>query len=198
MIPLSMVLWSIALLSMSGEGVPAEPPKEDPPEVRYAAMRAAEYEPLGKTTEEILAHEKTHDAITLVGALVFRINAKPFARRSLTERKLAAVYALQAEVNNGGFDQYFFNDSGDESTLALQGLEEMGSAQGARLLRRASNVFPLGKPPADRVKRQALVERLRPRAQATWGACDHGFYTLDDLGERALAYAKRYRTQINL
>ena len=161
-------------------------------------MRAAEYEPLGKTTAEILAHEKTHDAITLVGALVYRINAKPPARRSLTERKLAAVYALQAEVNNGGFDQYFFNDSGDDSALALQGLKEMGSALGAKLLQRASNVFPSGKPPADRVKRQALVERLRPRAQATWGACEHGFFTLDDLGTLALAYAKRYRTQINL
>jgi len=176
----------------------AAPPKEDPPELRFAAMREAEYAPLGKTTSEILGHEQTHDAITLVGALVFRINAKAPERRSLTERKLAAVYAVQAEVNNGGFDQYFFNDSGDDSTLALQGLKEIGSAQGVKLMQRALNVFPGGKPPVDRVKRQALVERVRPRAQAIWGACDHGFYTLDDIGALTLAYAKRNRAQINL
>ncbi len=161
-------------------------------------MLEAEYAPLGKTTAEILAHEKTHDAITLVGALVFRINAKPFARRSLTERKLAAVYGVQAEVNNGGFDQYFFNDSGDESAMALQGLREMGSAQGVKLMQRALGVFPGGKPPSDRVRRQVLVERLRPRAKDLWAACDHGFYTIDDLGVRALAYAKKYRAQIVL
>jgi hypothetical protein len=193
----SVFALCLALL-VSASAICADPQKEDPPEVRYAAMLAAEYEPLGKTTAEILAHEKTHDAITLFGALAFRINAKPAARRTLTERKLAAVYAVQAEVNNGGFDQYFFNDSGDDSALALQGLREMGSAQGVKLMQRALNVFPGGKPPADRLKRQLLVERLRPRAAATWGACDHGFFTIDDLGALALAYAKKNRAQIVL
>jgi hypothetical protein len=172
--------------------------KEDAPEVRFAAMREAEYLPLGRTTAEILGREKSHDAITIVGALAYRIGTKPPARRSVTERKLAAAYAAQAEVNNGGFEQYFSNDSGDEAALALQGLREIGSVQGARLMQRAMNVFPGGRPPADRAARQALVQRVRARAQSTWSACEHGFFMLEDFSTQALAYAKKNRAQIVL
>ncbi|MEO1530065.1 MAG: DUF4375 domain-containing protein [Planctomycetota bacterium] len=37
-----------------------------------------------------------------------------------------AVLILDAEVNNGGHSQYFFNSSGDEWQLALEGLKVMG------------------------------------------------------------------------
>jgi uncharacterized protein DUF4375 len=171
---------------------------EETPEQRYAAMLEREYGPLGTTTDQILGHESDQDPVTIFGALVYRINAKPVERRSLVERKLAAVHALQSEVNNGGFDQYFFNDSGDESAQALAGLKEMGSAPGLKLMQRAVNAFPAGKVPTDRAKRQALMEKIRARAQSTWSACDSGFYLIEDLGSLALAYAKKNRAQITL
>src|SRR5208282_5162255 len=101
------------------------------------------------------------------------------------------VYWLWGEVHNGGFDQYFFNSSGDESEAALAGLKEMGAPGAAALLERAMQVFPGGKPPAERQRRVALMEKLRKKAEAVWEQCDKEFYALkEDLSELMLAYAK--------
>src|SRR5438067_1856780 len=90
-----------------------------------------QYGALGKTTEEILGHENASNAFTVLGALHWRIGQKAEARgeRSLTdtERRLLAAYWVEAEVNNGGFDQYFFNSAGDNAGTALAGLKEMGA-----------------------------------------------------------------------
>src|SRR5688572_26236711 len=102
---------------------------EEPPEVRYAAMLEREYGPLGRNTEQILAKEKTHEAVTVVGALIYRIRAKPVERLSLVEKKLLAVYGLKEEVDNGGFNQYFGGPLADGAPMALQGLRDMGAAQ---------------------------------------------------------------------
>ena len=123
---LSCVAWSAA------------PSKdEEPPEVRYAAMLEREYGPLGKTTEQILANEKTYEAVTVVGALVYRIRAKPVERLSVIERRLLAIYGLKEEVDNGGFNLYFAGPLGDGSALALQGLRDMGAAQIAKPVQKA-------------------------------------------------------------
>src|SRR5688572_17376891 len=78
-----------------------------------------QYGRLGKTTEEILAHENATNGFTVLGALHYRIGQKPEARLTDTERRLLAAYWVEAEVNNGGFDQYFFNSAGDNAEEAL-------------------------------------------------------------------------------
>jgi hypothetical protein len=34
---------------------------------------------------------------------------------------------LEAEVNNGGFHQYFYNSAGDNTAEAIRALEEIGA-----------------------------------------------------------------------
>jgi hypothetical protein len=174
-------------------------PGEDPPEMRYAAMLEAEYGPLGRTAEQILAREKTHEPATVVGALLYRLRAKPAERLSAVEKKLLAVDALRAEVNNGGFEQYFTTAAGDHAALALQAYREMGATHLAKLLQRAMGVFAGGKPPSELIRRQRAIEPIRRRAQGVWGGCEDEFYLRDDAyPELALAYAKRHRAQIVL
>jgi hypothetical protein len=192
-----------ALLSLVGFSsfVLAAPPKKDeePPEVRYAAMVEAEYGPLGKTTDAILSHEKDREAATVVGALVYRLRAKPLERLSLVEKKLLAVYGLKEEVDNGGFSQYFGGPVGDGSASALQGLKEMGSAQLLKTMQKALAVFPASKPPVDQVKRAKLIDTIKRRASGVWGACDEEFYLREDgLADLALAYVKKNRAQITI
>ena len=81
-------------------------------------MLEREYGPLGTTTAEILGREATHEPATIVGALVYRLRAKPVERLSLVEKKLLAVYALKEEVDNGGFEQYFNGPLGDGAGAA--------------------------------------------------------------------------------
>ena len=172
---------------------------EEPPEVRYAAMLEREYGPLGKTTEQILANEKTYEAVTVVGALVYRIRAKPAERLSVIERRLLAVYWLKEEVDNGGFNLYFAGPMGDGSALALQGLRDMGAAQIAKPVQKAVAVFPGGKPPADHDKRVKVMETIKRRSQGVWGSCDDEFYLREEgLAPLALAYAKKNRSAIVL
>jgi hypothetical protein len=172
---------------------------EEPPEVRFAAMLAREYGPLGATTEQILAKEKTHEAVTVVGALIYRIRAKPLERLSAIERRLLAVYALKEEVDNGGFNQYFAGPLGDGSALALQALRDMGAAQIAKPVQRAVAVFPGARPPADQAKRVKVMETIKRRSQGVWGGCDDEFYLREEaLADLALAYAKKNRAAIVL
>jgi hypothetical protein len=174
-------------------------PGEEPPEMRYAAMLEAEYGPLGKTTEQILAREKTHEPATVVGALLYRLRAKPPERLTSVERKLLAVDALRSEVNNGGFEQYFTTAAGDQAALALQAYREMGATHLAKLLQKAMGVFAGGKPAGELSKRQRAIEPIRRRAQGVWGSCEDEFYLRDEgYSELALAYAKRHRAQIIL
>lgn len=159
------------------------------------AFAEREYGSLGTTTDEILSHEDSK----ILGGLNYRIGRKAAFRITEPERRLVAVYWLWGEVNNGGFDQYFFNSSGDDSEAALAGLKEMGAPGAAALLERAMQVFPGGKPPAECRRRVRAMEKLGRDGEAAWERCDNEFYALkEDLHELMLAYAKQKRAEIVL
>lgn len=48
-----------------------------------------------------------------------------------------ATWELEAEVNNGGFDQYFFNTGGEFALEAIEGFKKMGADKMARLVKKA-------------------------------------------------------------
>jgi hypothetical protein len=73
---------------------------------------------------------------------------------------------LEAEVNNGGFDQFFFNSAGDEAAAIIQALEAVGASRTAGIVRRACERFPGGMPPADRFARQDVLETVSPDSEA--------------------------------
>lgn len=50
---------------------------------------------------------------------------------------LWATQLVDDEVNNGGFNQYFFNDSGQFAIEAIEGFELIGARERAELVRRA-------------------------------------------------------------
>jgi hypothetical protein len=170
---------------------------------RMAAMAEKEYGPLGSTTDEILSHENDDQKGSVLGALFYRIGQKAGARggNSLTgtERRLCAARGFDGEVNNGGFDQYFFNSTGDDAELALAALQDMGATAAAALLERAMAVFPGGKPPTDREKRWEAMKEMESRSKPVWEKCDSEFYNCkENIDALCLAYAKKKRTEIVL
>lgn len=158
---------------------------------------------MGTTAEEILAHEnddkKEHD----LAALLWRIGQKCGKRgwRSLTEteRRLLAVYSLEGEISNGGFEQYFFNPTGGDAEVALAGLKDMGAATAAELLERAMAQFPGGKPPAEYEKRHEVLDKIEATAQPIWNKLDSEYFDRwQDTYALCLAYAKKKRAEIIL
>jgi len=66
------------------------------------------------------------------------------------DRKTQVAYCLhrlEAEVNNGGFHQFFSNSSGEYVTETVQALVEIGAIKTSELLVRAASIgFPAGYP----------------------------------------------------
>ncbi len=162
-----------------------------------------EFAPFGKTTDEILEHENPTNGFAVWSALSYRIGQKRKAKGesslTATERNLVAATWVGYEVNNGGFDQYFYNSSGDEAAQALAGLKEMGADGSAALLARAMAVFPDGQPPADRDRRVELMEKIALQSKPVWDKCDEEFYKLkEDIDGLTLAHARKHRAEIIL
>jgi hypothetical protein len=57
------------------------------------------------------------------------------------QQMLWATMLLEGEVNNGGFNQYFFNTEGMYLEDAIRGFETFGSPAHAKLARQARNAY---------------------------------------------------------
>jgi hypothetical protein len=125
-----------------------------------------------------------------------RISSHGISGISKEERAFAAIWRLEAEVNNGGFAWYMSNDSGDEAAVARQALDTV-SAQSSLLVFDDFLAQLPGKAPAsDRNARQAQLDRLA-RQFGDWkfermlGDLDWYFYTNEeDLREHLYVFAK--------
>lgn len=70
------------------------------------------------------------------------------------EQQYIALFWLKGEIMNGGFHQYFTNNSGDLAPLALQGLNAIGAIESLKILGEALAIFPPGCYSTDREQRE--------------------------------------------
>jgi hypothetical protein len=87
-----------------------------------------------------------------------------------------AISMLDAEVRNGGFNQYFFNSSGDEWRTALAGLEEIGSKERLEILREAVKKFRATPPSTNREKRMLQLSELAKENDNVFDDLDRRYY----------------------
>ncbi len=66
-----------------------------------------------------------------------RLVARDWHTLSPGERRVVAIAELRTEVNNGGFDQYFFNTGGDHAETALEAAALVGTQPLVDVLGRA-------------------------------------------------------------
>lgn len=104
-------------------------------------------------------------------------NNQWFELLSPSRRAVVLVEALEAEVNNGGFDQYYLNSSGDGAALTPGALRLFGQEQVAVMVERGNAQFPNG-PSAHRNTRLLQMKDLDEEARNTWSSLDNDFYTL--------------------
>jgi hypothetical protein len=95
------------------------------------------------------------------------------------EEVVELVGELESEVNNGGFDQFFFNSSGDKAADTIVALEQIGAKHTADIFRQAVSKFPGGMPSTNRFERQEQLEILSPDGDA-FEAEDSAFYEYKD------------------
>jgi len=155
----------------------------------------------GQTTEELIALEGKCRTDSIVVAFEQALDQKEarVGREGLTEeeRIVQAIEALEREVNNGGYDQFFINTK-EYAPLAVAALNRIGCAKAAKLTQEAIDLLgiegPLTVETVERVMEEAdeaLEERL--------GECDERYYQVaGDLAGPLLEFIKRHSDKITL
>ena len=102
--------------------------------------------------------------------------------QSLTDKEKAifTIWWLEAEVNNGGFHQYFWNSAGDHALLALEALNNIGASKTAKLLEDALDIGFSGSYTKERYDRQNLLETDGDLKMDKLGALDSKFYEYEE------------------
>jgi len=81
--------------------------------------------------------EMSSRLIALADRLQPRWFEVPKAALSPAGQVFRSVWELEAEVNNGGFDQYFFNSSGEGAPFVTDALRAIGAHAAADIAARA-------------------------------------------------------------
>jgi len=102
---------------------------------------------------------KNHILINLSESKNTSFGKEDFARQSLPQKVFSAIWAVESEVNNGGFSQYFFNSSGESASFVVEALETVGAPKTADICKRAiAAAFPSGLPQSAEEIRSAAAD----------------------------------------
>lgn len=98
----------------------------------------------GQPTAELIALKDTYRIDSLVLAFEQAIQAKPESGLSQTERFVLAIEAMEREVNNGGWGQFFFNTNNEYDAILVEALEVIGCHETAAIAGEALDVHRRG------------------------------------------------------
>ncbi len=97
---------------------------------------------------------------------------------TVAEKHILAIKELDAEVNNGGFAQYYFNSSGNHWQDAQDGLAAIGAERRQRLMLATIEKFGETKPAADRNTRTSQLSRIVRRKEDPFNEQDNEWYRI--------------------
>src|ERR1700758_382127 len=90
---------------------------------------------------------KNHILIGLSESDKTQFGKEEFAQQSTPQKVFSSIWALESEVNNGGFSQYFLNASCETASFVVEALGTIGAPKTAHICRRAiAAAFPAGLP----------------------------------------------------
>jgi hypothetical protein len=99
----------------------------------------------GQTTTELLALSSEYRIDSLILAFEEALRSKPEAALSKPERYVLAVEAMEREVNNGGWDQFFLNTANEFDAILSVALEAIGCPDTALISREALEAYRAGR-----------------------------------------------------
>jgi hypothetical protein len=148
------------------------------------------------TKKPLLPTGAETDLIRISEAVWAREAAVGVKALSPAERVFLCVWNIEAEVNNGGFEQFYINSAGDNALETPIALREIGATQAAAIAEEANNLFGPSGPPADRDARTQALESLGNTATDALNALDARFYEYpDNLEDLLRQFVDRNREQ---
>ncbi len=152
----------------------------------------------GQTTDELIALESEYRIDSLVLAFEAALDAK--AEHSKSERVVLAVEAVEREVNNGGFTQFFVNSSLEYTKDMVEAFELIGCPATAVLCTKAIALLGVDDLTDLDAIEQASYEVDDDEARLEqFNALDSAYYTGEEpIDARLFEYIKRNRQHITL
>jgi hypothetical protein len=109
-----------------------------------------------------------------------RYDAVGFDDLNEEEKVLVTVWAIEGEVNNGGFDQFFFNSAGDVAFYGPRALEAIGANKMAIIAEQANSIFGEGGPNKIWAERREVVLSFKDKFDSFLDSLDALFYEYPD------------------
>jgi len=155
----------------------------------------------GQSTDELIALESSYRIDSLVTVFEQAIEQKAYRdgdeQLSDEERVVLAVEALEREVNNGGYSQFFINSSREYGSIIVDALRQIGCAKTADVTQKAVDIInatPITDEEfedgdfADNEERDSALER-----------CDDEYYSSQEsIQDNLFAFIKANRSKIVL
>jgi len=133
-------------------------------------------------------NEKTERVIQ---SALERLDNVGFDELEESEKVLSTIWAMEAEVNNGGFDQFFFNSAGDLAFYGPKALRAIGANTMAELSERANSIFGKEGPSRDWDTRRHILLSFCEKYNGFLDKIDDQFYEYpDDLASMMEQYVE--------
>ncbi|MCA9955580.1 MAG: DMP19 family protein [Ardenticatenaceae bacterium] len=142
-----------------------------------------------KKVKKILKEQSGEKAIIEIDSLLTPIFHSAPEKLSNEEKTIVFIEALEREINNGGFSQFFFNSSGDFVAETVAALKTIGSTIFLELLETAIAQFPDSYVPKNQSEREDIIDRIEDDASPVWQKLEAKFYRHEEnIYDLMLAY----------
>jgi len=145
--------------------------------------------------ESLLSSDDTDNTIIELDSFISELCSfgDDIEKLSQPQKQFYFNQCLEREINNGGFNQYFWNSSGNFAHETLMSLQLTGASTTADILQQAIDQFPNGIVPQDWTNRQEMVEQIEEIANEVWEELDQKFYEYaDNLNTLNLDFVKQH------
>ena len=154
----------------------------------------------GETADELLSLEGRYrtDSLVLVFEQALDQKATREGSQSLSdeERIVLAVEALEREVNNGGYEQFFLS-SGEYAPIIVGALARIGCRRTAAITQKALDALGCS-PLTPEAIENTMLEESDDRDQALF-VCDNQYFARpEDIEGHLLGFIKVNKNQIRL
>lgn len=155
----------------------------------------------GQSVDELLAMEPTHRVDSLVQAFEQALDEKAgqvgFEGLSQEERIILAVEALEREVNNGGYGQFFENSSCEYAGFIVEALNRIQCKQTAEITARAIDGLHLHVLSQEAI--EAVMQRDDVDRDDQLNECDEQYYSAgEDIAGQLFQFIKSHKDRIVL
>jgi hypothetical protein len=152
----------------------------------------------GESLDQLIGLKDHYRIDSLVLAVEEALYSKPLSQLSVSERAVLAVEAMEREVNNGGYHQFFCNSSGVFTRHLVEALNSIGCPKTAAISSAAISVLNLpGEYDHDTIIDMAM--KLSDEERGKLNDLDKEYYSNDEpIAQRLFEYIEMNRNGIHL